>query len=82
MRTHILSDALVHNIYASGSSEVTLQKKERNATSKTFFFFQAIFLWNFLRKMKIEAFTFDSFDCFRMRFIVISTNNFAFFHDC
>ena len=54
MRTHILSDALVHNIYASGSSEVTLQKKERNATSKTFFFSRIFFSGIFCEKWKLK----------------------------
>ena len=45
----VRSDALV-TIFMHGSSEVTLQKKERNATRRTFFY--AFCLWNFLRNKK------------------------------
>jgi len=78
MRTQILSDALV-TIFMHGSSEVTLQKRKK--CNKKNIFLRLLSL-DFSAKQKMEAFTFDSFGCFRVRFVVIFINNFAFLHDC
>ena len=68
-----------HNIYARiiwGNSS-----KKRKKCNKKNIFLRLLSL-DFSAKQKMEAFTFDSFGCFQVRFIVIFINNFAFLHDC
>ena len=68
-----------HNIYARiswGNSS-----KKRKKCNKKNIFLRLLSL-EFSAKQKMETFTFDSFGCFPVRFIVIVIYNFAFLHNC